>query len=163
MLFLCSFNMVACRMEEAAFELLGVYHFSLWTQFPCPKSHGSAGTTLLQQRKYSDITPNLIVILKKKKLFHWYAGWQFQGGCINLFCFQIIGGCELIMSFLVKLSCAFWILNLTSSMMVSLDKLSIVCDVFHLIVYICHGMTWCIFRLRALVSFVFVHYSVFFW
>ena len=66
MLFLCNFNMEACRMEEATFELLGVYHFSLWTQFPCPKSHGSAGTTLLQQRKYSDITPNLIVILKKK-------------------------------------------------------------------------------------------------
>ena len=59
MLFICNFNMVACQMEEAAFELLGVYHFSLWTQFPCPKSngvlHGSAGTTLLQQRKYTTL------------------------------------------------------------------------------------------------------------
>ena len=52
MLILRSFNMVACRMAEVAFELPGVYHFSLWTQFPCPKFdgvlHGSAWTTLLQ-------------------------------------------------------------------------------------------------------------------
>ena len=57
---------------------------------------------------------------------------------INLFCFQIITGCRPITSSLVKLSCAFWILNLTSSMMTRLNILSIFRDVFHLIAY----MSW---------------------
>ena len=81
---------------------------------------------------------------------------------INLFCFQTITGCRPITSSLVKLSCAFWILNLTSSMMTRLNILLIFCDVFHLIVS-CHDITWCIFILRALVSFVFVHHLVLFW